>query len=329
MALVEVRDLRRTFMVRPRRAGLLGALRDLAAGPMAELHALDGVSFEVEAGEIVGYIGPNGAGKSTTIKCLTGIFKPTSGSVRVAGLDPWADRRQHVRHIGVVFGQRTQLWWDLAVQEAYNLLAAVFDVPTADYRRRLGELTELLDLAPLLGMPVRELSLGQRVRCDLAAALLHGPRMVFLDEPTIGLDVAVKVRIRSFVRDLAARQGVAVVLTTHDLGDIEELCERVVLLDKGKVMFDGSLDDLRSRLGGRRTLVVETGRPLSDDALTTLATTVDGEVSRRSATGLEVEFSAQAGVVVQAVMAAVTVEDLTIAEPSMEQIVARLYEERR
>ncbi len=332
-ALVEVTDLVRTFQVRPRRRGVVGALRDLVSGRSVEVAALSGVSLTVGAGEIVGYIGPNGAGKSTTIKCVTGILKPTSGTVRVCGLDPWKERSAHVRNIGVVFGQRTQLWWDLAVVEALDLLAAVFEVPPDLYRSRLGALQELLDLQPLLRTPVRELSLGQRVRCDLAAALLHAPRVVLLDEPTIGLDVAVKHKIRAFVRDLAARDGVAVLLTTHDLGDVESLCHRVVLVDRGAAVFEGTLDALRARLGGRRRLVVTTRGPIPAVARDQLAARLGVVVGELAPDRVEITFAAgqSASPIVAAALEVLgaTVDDLSLAEPSIEEVVAAFYAEQR
>jgi ABC-2 type transport system ATP-binding protein len=243
---IRVEALSRSFTVRQRRPGIVGGFKDLFGGPTQVLVALDAVSFEVNPGEIVGYIGPNGAGKSTTIKCLTGILKPTSGTVVINGLDPWCDRIEHVRNIGVVFGQRTQLWWDLAVIEAFDLLAAIYGVLDADYHARREELDALLDLGDLLHKPVRELSLGQRMRCDLAASLLHAPSVVLLDEPTIGLDITVKKRVRSFIRSMATERGAAVFLATHDLGDIEKLCDRVLVLVGGRLVLDGRVDELAS-----------------------------------------------------------------------------------
>lgn len=328
MPVVEVSDIRRSYRTRERRPGLLGAVRDLFGAERREVVALDGVSLRVEPGEILGFIGANGAGKSTTIKCVTGILKPDAGTIRVCGLDPWAQRQAHVRNIGVVFGQRTQLWWDLAVIEAFDLLAAVFEVPDADYRRRLAELCELLALTePLLHTPVRQLSLGQRVRCDLAAALLHGPKVLLLDEPTIGLDVAVKQRIRSFIRHIARERQVAVLLTTHDLSDIEELCERVVLVDAGRTVFDGPLTELRA-LGGKRRLTLHTNTPPTDEDLA--AIDVPGTITRDGPATVVVRFATDvpAAQVVAPLMAALDVEDLSLDEPGIEEVVARLYEER-
>jgi ABC-2 type transport system ATP-binding protein len=210
------------------------------------VHAVRDLSFTVEAGEFVGYLGPNGAGKSTTIKMLTGILAPTSGSIRVAGLDPARRRTALARRIGVVFGQRTTLWWDLPLRDSFELIRHLYKVDQTDFRRRLAELTELLDLAGLMTTPVRQLSLGQRMRGDITAALLHDPTVLVLDEPTIGLDVVSKAAMRDFLRRLNADRGTTVLLTTHDMGDIEKLCRRVMLIDHGSLAFDGTLDDLRA-----------------------------------------------------------------------------------
>ncbi|MER5650809.1 ATP-binding cassette domain-containing protein [Streptosporangium sp. NPDC002524] len=210
------------------------------------VHAVRDLSFTVEAGEFVGYLGPNGAGKSTTIKMLTGILAPTSGSVRVAGLDPARRRTALARRIGVVFGQRTTLWWDLPLRDSFELIRHLYKVDQTDFRRRLAELTELLDLAAFMTTPVRQLSLGQRMRGDITAALLHDPTVLVLDEPTIGLDVVSKAAMRDFLRRLNADRGTTVLLTTHDMGDIEKLCRRVMLIDHGSLAFDGTLDDLRA-----------------------------------------------------------------------------------
>ncbi|MET8052200.1 MULTISPECIES: ABC transporter ATP-binding protein [unclassified Streptosporangium] len=218
------------------------------------VHAVRDLSFSVEAGEFVGYLGPNGAGKSTTIKMLTGILAPTSGSIRVAGLDPTRRRTALARRIGVVFGQRTTLWWDLPLRDSFELVRHLYKVDQKDFRRRLTELTELLGLAGFMGTPVRQLSLGQRMRGDITAALLHDPAVLVLDEPTIGLDVVSKAAMRDFLLRLNAERGTTVLLTTHDLGDIEKLCRRVMLIDRGSLAFDGTLDDLRATAPGEASM---------------------------------------------------------------------------
>jgi ABC-2 type transport system ATP-binding protein len=206
------------------------------------------VSFSIEPGEMVGYIGANGAGKSTTIKMLTGILVPTSGQVVANGYIPYRDRRRYTKHIGVVFGQRTQLWWDIAVIESFKLLKQIYEIPDADYNRRLEMFSEILNLGDYLHTPVRKLSLGERMRCDLVASLLHNPPLLFLDEPTIGLDVVAKDRIREFLKEINRTQRTTVLLTTHDLSDIEELCKRLLIIDKGKILFDGELREMKQRL---------------------------------------------------------------------------------
>jgi len=246
--LIEVRNLTKEFRSFRRREGVVGALQNLFVREYVTVHAVDRVSFTIEPGEMVGYIGANGAGKSTTIKVLTGILVPTSGKVSANGYVPWRDRRRYTKHIGVVFGQRTQLWWDIAVIESFKLLKEIYQVPEADYRRRLDLFGDILNLKEYLHTPVRKLSLGERMRCDLAASLLHNPPLLFLDEPTIGLDVVAKDRIREFLKEVNRTERTTVLLTTHDLSDIEELSRRILIIDKGKILFDGDLAQMKKRL---------------------------------------------------------------------------------
>jgi ABC-2 type transport system ATP-binding protein len=249
MSFIEVTNLRKEFRVFRHREGVWGAFKDLFQREYKTLAAVDGISLSIEKGEFVGYIGPNGAGKSTTIKMMTGILVPASGRIIANGFQPYEDRAKYTKTIGVVFGQRTQLWWDIAVIESFKLLRRIYDVPEPDYRRRLAFFCELLGLDEFLHSPVRKLSLGQRMRCEMAAALLHNPPIVFLDEPTIGLDLIAKDRIRQFLKNINRELSTTILLTTHDLSDIEELCRRVIIIDKGKILYDGSLDELRHRLG--------------------------------------------------------------------------------
>ncbi len=249
MSFIEVHNLRKEFRVFKHREGVWGAFKDLFQRNYQPLVAVNGINFSIEKGEFVGYIGPNGAGKSTTIKMMTGILMPTSGEIVANGFRPYEDRARYTKNIGVVFGQRTQLWWDIAVVESFKLLRRIYDVPEADYRKRLAFFSDLLGLDEFLHSPVRKLSLGQRMRCEMAAALLHNPPIVFLDEPTIGLDLVAKDRIREFLKDINRTLSTTILLTTHDLSDIEELCRRVIIIDKGKLLYDGSLDGLRHRLG--------------------------------------------------------------------------------
>ncbi len=246
--IVEVRNLSKQFRTFRRREGVLGALQNLFVREYVTVHAVDHISFTIEPGEMVGYIGANGAGKSTTIKMLTGILVPTSGQVLASGFVPYRDRTRYTKHIGVVFGQRTQLWWDIAVIESFKLLKEIYGIPQADYRRRLGLFSEILGVKDYLHTPVRKLSLGERMRCDLAASLLHNPPLLFLDEPTIGLDVVAKDHIREFLKEVNRIERTTVLLTTHDLSDIEELCKRILIIDKGKILFDGDLREMKARL---------------------------------------------------------------------------------
>ncbi len=326
--LIRVQGLCKDYAVTKRREGVWGGVVDLVKPRRDTLRAVNDVSFDIAPGEMVGYIGANGAGKSTTIKMLTGILTPTAGSVEVGGLVPWRDRSHYTRHIGAVFGQRTQLWWDLAVIESFHLLRRIYEVEETEYRRQLDLFRELLELDDFLHQPVRKLSLGQRMRCDLAAALLHGPRLLFLDEPTIGLDVVAKESVRVFLREIREQLGVTVLLTTHDLGDIQQLCRRLIIIDHGKVVFDGELDDLRGRVGDRVRLHVELreGAPSTDLA----AATGTMPVTWREADGPvhEAEFSrrdVRSAEVIRAVVNDRPVHDLRIEEQDIEEIVREIY----
>lgn len=257
MALIEVRDLVKEFR---RPAARRGGWRDIARlfRPEYTVHrAVNHLTFSIEEGELVGFLGPNGAGKSTTIKMLTGILMPTSGHLSVAGLHPARQRRLHARQIGVLFGQKTQLWWDIPTIESLRALKAIYGVPDEIWRRNLDLFRELLALHEFEHVPVRQLSLGQRMRADLAAALLHDPKILFLDEPTIGVDVLAKERLRTFIREINRDRKVTVLLTTHDMGDIEKLCSRVMIIDRGTLLYDGPTEALKQTFGGLRTLVID------------------------------------------------------------------------
>ncbi|WP_322202666.1 ABC transporter ATP-binding protein [Acutalibacter intestini] len=243
--MIEVKDLRKTFRVARRDAGFAQAAKALFHREYDLIHALDGISFSIRDGEMVGYIGPNGAGKSSTIKILSGILTPDSGQCLVNGRVPWKERTRHVREIGVVFGQRTQLWWDVPVIDSFELLKDIYAIPPETYRINVDELTQLLDLGDLLRTPARMLSLGQRMRCEIAGSLLHSPKLLFLDEPTIGLDAVSKLAVREFIRRLNQERRTTVLLTTHDMQDIEALASRILLIGKGKILLDGGLEDIR------------------------------------------------------------------------------------
>lgn len=313
MPIVDVEDVRRTFVVRRK----VGRVRRAAE----EVTAVDGISFAVEPGEMVGYIGPNGAGKSTTIKMLTGILVPTSGHLRVAGLTPHRDRTELAGRIGVVFGQRTTLWWDLPLRDSFDLLRRIYRVPRPRFTANLDTFVELLELAPFLDTPVRQLSLGQRMRGDIAAALLHDPDVIYLDEPTIGLDVVSKARLRGFLRETNAERGVTVLLTTHDLVDIERLCSRVMVIDHGRLVFDGDLAALQRVGGGRRTLVVDLPEPAPAVEVPG-ATTVRVDGPRQ---WLEFPVEQSAAPVIAGLTAAYDIADLALLEPDIEDVITGIY----
>ena len=247
--MIEMKGISKTYRVRRREAGLGNAIKSLVSRDYTDIPALQNMSFTVPDGQILGYIGPNGAGKSTTIKILSGILRPDSGTCTVDGLTPWEDRKKHVARLGAVFGQRSQLWWDVPVMESFLLLRDIYRVDEREFRENLDRLTELLDLGELLRTPARMLSLGQRMRCEIAAALLHGPRVLFLDEPTIGLDAVSKLKVRSFILEQNRLCGTTVLLTTHDMQDIDALCSRVLLIGKGQLLLDGDTARIRSMAG--------------------------------------------------------------------------------
>ena len=326
MSLILVEDLVKTFRIPERNPGMWGAIRGVVHRRHRVVCALDRVSFSLNPGELVGYIGPNGAGKSTTVKVLSGILVPDSGRCEVLGRTPWKERIPTVREIGVVFGQRTQLWWDLPVIESFDLLRDVYRVSQGQYVRARDELIALLSLEPLLNVPVRQLSLGQRMRCDLTAALLHAPTLLFLDEPTIGLDAVSKLAVRDFIKKLNRERGVTVILTTHDMDDIETLCERVLVISGGKVLSDGTLEDLRSRVTRERWLTVD----LVDES----QQIVDPDASVIRSEGHRVHLSfdpcrVSAAALIGRIAANYAIQDLFVENPPIEEIIARLYEEEK
>jgi ABC-2 type transport system ATP-binding protein len=316
VAIIELDDVTKDF-VRYARAGRVRRRRE-------EIRAVDGISLRVEQGDIVGYIGPNGAGKSTTIKMLTGILLPSGGRIRVAGVDPQRERVTLARRIGVVFGQRTQLWWDLPLRDSFELLRWVYRVPDARHRSNLDAFVELLDMAPFLDTPVRQLSLGQRMRGDLVASLLHDPDLLFLDEPTIGLDVVSKAKVRDFLVRINAEREVTMVVTTHDLSDVERLCARLIVIDHGKVLHDDTVDGIKDLFGGARTVVVdleETAPPLVLDLPGVVVDRVDGP--RQWVTFPR--SGPSAAEVIAAIARTARVRDLTVVEPAIEDVVSRIY----
>lgn len=257
MSLIEVKDLVKEFKVSKKKSGIRGSLVDLFKSETTLFKAVDNISFNIEKGEIVGYLGPNGAGKSTTVKIMSGILNPTSGTVKINGISPQENRKEVVKNLGVVFGQRTQLYWDLRLSESFELLKRIYRIPDKVYNENLKLLNEVLKINEIISIPVRQLSLGQRMRGDLAASMLHSPPIIFLDEPTIGLDVEAKYAIRQFIKDINSNFSTTVILTTHDLDDVEQLCKRIIIINKGKIIEDGPLDILVERIAPYRYLVVD------------------------------------------------------------------------
>ncbi|MBV8600937.1 MAG: ATP-binding cassette domain-containing protein [Candidatus Eremiobacteraeota bacterium] len=322
MPIIETRNLRKVFRSVKRYPGLGGAVRSLFTREYVDKAAVEDVTLAMEPGELVGYIGPNGAGKSTTIKMLTGILVPTSGEIHVAGLVPHEKRKENARNIGVVFGQRSQLYWDLPLQESFELLRAIYAVPRDRYRANLARFSEILALDEFMETPVRQLSLGQRMRGDFAAAMLHDPQIVYLDEPTIGLDVVAKEAIREFIAQINEERGTTVILTTHDLADVERLCNRIILIDDGRVVFDGGIERLRNEYGTHRTLVV------------TLAENCESfdfphtELVEREGNLVHLKFDRRritAEQLIRAVTERCTISDVSIVEPELEDIIRRIY----
>jgi ABC-2 type transport system ATP-binding protein len=307
--MIEVEHLSKQFVIR----------RGRFRRERVVVDAVNDISFRVERGELLGYLGPNGAGKSTTIKMLTGILMPSSGRVSVGGLDPSRRRIELAKRIGAMFGQRVQLWWDLPLIDSFELLRHIYKVPADRYRTSLSRFREVLDLDPFLHTPVRQLSLGQRIRGELTASMLHEPELLFLDEPTIGLDVVAKQRVRDFLVEINSERGVTVLLTTHDLGDIERLCKRLLVIDQGSLIWDGRIDDLRERYGGERTLVVDLEEPSPP-------LQIDGaRVERVDGPRQWLRFRGPAADLTARVAAAARLVDLQITEPDIEEIVRRIY----
>ncbi|MGM0866257.1 MAG: ABC transporter ATP-binding protein [Bacillota bacterium] len=330
MNAIEVHHLRKEFKAFSSRSGLKGAFRDLFTRNYKIVPAVNDISFNVKQGEMVGYIGENGAGKSTTIKMLTGILTPTGGELNVNGMNPHRDREKFVQTIGVVFGQRSQLWWDIAVQESFQLLKKVYKVPDQQYKAHMDHVIETLDIAPLLDKPVRKLSLGQRMRCELAAALVHNPPLLFLDEPTIGLDVLVKLKIRQFLKELNEKYNTTILLTTHDLTDIEALCERVVMLDEGKIIYDGALSQLKENWGDQKEVVFQF---LDDTSLSALSDLTNNQNISWSFDEKKQSYSALIEAddevisqLITKIVASFKVKDMKIEETTTEEIIRNIYE---
>ncbi len=320
--IIHVSSVTRHFRQRKKRSGFFGSLSMLINPDYETKVAVDDISFQIDQGEIVGYIGPNGAGKSTTIKMLSGILVPTAGSIEVMGLVPYRQRKEHARQIGVVFGQRTHLWWDVPVIDSLYLLRDIYKVPEAKFRKKLEVFNDLLGLGEIQDVPVRQLSLGQRVRADIAAALLHDPAILFLDEPTIGVDVVSKEKLRAFLREINQTNKVTVLLTTHDLNEIEKLCQRIMIIDHGRILYDGSLAEIRARYSAERVLAVEFEREVTDF-------TPPGAVLRRSEGRKKWfafnRFDTSPSQLIAAVSATHPVSDLTVTEQDIEEVIHAIY----
>ena len=321
--MIELNHISKTFRIAKRNAGMKEAVKALFRKEYTEIKALKDISFTVGDGEMVGYIGPNGAGKSSTIKVMSGILTPDSGRCLIDGLVPWKSRKEHARNIGVVFGQRSQLWWDVPVIDSFELLRDIYKVDEPVYRRNLDQLTQMLDLQEILRTPARQLSLGQRMRCEIAASLLHDPRILFLDEPTIGLVAVSKIAVRDFIRQINKEKGTTVILTTHDMQDIEALTQRILLIGKGQILLDGSLDELKSRNSKVRTLTVAySGGTFPQWDGIQLVKDSGGHAEFRVDTAVLPVSKA-----IEYLSASADIQDLSVAGTTAEELVVSLYEE--
>jgi ABC-2 type transport system ATP-binding protein len=323
--MITVSKLSKDFIIYKHHRGVLGAIRNLFSRQHSIVKAVDQISFSVQPGELVGYIGPNGAGKSTTIKMLTGLLVPTSGIVQVNDFIPWKDRQDYVSRIGAVFGQRTTLWWDLPVIESLDLIQHIYKIPTKDYHTNLLEFRHILELDTFLNTPVRSLSLGQRMRADICAALLHNPDILFLDEPTIGLDVVAKERIRKFIQHINLERNTTIILTTHDLSDVEKLCERVLIIDHGRLLYDGKLNNLKNRYGGNRELVVEFAEVYQD--LSIDGALIKDQLDRRVTYQFHRD-QVTASELIGQLSKHYRIQDLEVRDPEIESTIRRIYEDR-
>jgi ABC-2 type transport system ATP-binding protein len=322
MSAIFVKNLCKVYRIPVRKEGFWGNIRSFFAREYLSRTALDHVSFSIDPGELVGYIGPNGAGKSTTVKILSGILTPESGEVLVLGKTPWKNRIETVRQLGVVFGQRTQLWWDLPVIDSFELLKSMYDISESAYKNTLDQLVAALELSKLLSVPVRQLSLGQRMRCDIAASLLHSPKILFLDEPTIGLDAVAKLAVRDFIRHINKEHNVTIMLTTHDMDDIESLCSRVLILNEGSIFLDGSLEQVRTVISPERYLIV--------DLLNEYDSVRDHEATfvRQEGHRVWLKFTPKitnAPQLIARVLANHPIRDVFVEDPSIEEIIAQFY----
>jgi len=321
--MIELKNINKTFKIAKRNAGFGEAVKAVFKKEYTYIHALNDVSFTINDGEMVGYIGPNGAGKSSTIKIMSGILTPDSGECIINGRTPWKDRINHVKEIGVVFGQRSQLWWDVPVVDSFELIKDIYNVDGTAFNKNLEELTELLDIGEIIRTPARQLSLGQRMRCEIAASLLHNPKILFLDEPTIGLDAVSKIAVRLFIKTINKERGTTVILTTHDMQDIEALTERILLIGKGKILLDGALCELKKRNSNHKTLVVDyVGEKLNATDGLSITKDLDGHADIVVNTEI-----ISVSVAIAHISAQVDVNDISVMGTTAEEMVVSLYKE--
>ena len=330
MEIIKVENLKKEFIIYEKEPGLKGVIKSFYNAKKIVKKAVDDVSFTIQQGEIVGYIGPNGAGKSTTIKMLTGILTPTSGEVRVDGIIPYQKRTVNAKKIGVVFGQRTQLWWDLPLIESFTVLKEIYQISEADYKERLAYFTELFGLNEFIKQPVRQLSLGQRMKADIVASLLHNPKLLFLDEPTIGLDVIAKENIRKTLKDIHEKYQTTIILTTHDLADIEELCDRIMMIDQGKIIYDGSLETIKAKFGSKK-IVCFTLKNDSDIDLKVFETLKQKDadltcsIENKQLTVIFNKLKINVGDIIGPVLTQTEVLDIDISDDHLENIIKAIY----
>lgn len=326
--IIQIRNITKEFRVPDRREGLIGSIRDLFSRRYHTLRAVDDISMDIAQGEIIGYLGPNGAGKSTTIKMMTGVLEPSSGEILVNGCAPYRNRTRNAQNIGVVFGQRSQLWWALPLIESFRLLKDIYMIPDAQYNEMLELYSSLVDIGPLLCKPVRQMSLGQRTLSDILAAFLHDPKIVFLDEPTIGLDVSMKSKIRTLIRELNRKKNTTVILTTHDMGDVDALCERIIIIDHGKMLYDNDIEHLKKYFGAYRTLKLRVKGSLSEQA-ESIAAELPGCTVSSDDNWISVLVNEDKQKVVSVLSQLQTshdIRDMQLEEISSEEVIKRIYE---
>lgn len=321
--MIELSGISKSFKVAKRNAGYQNALKSLFKKEFTTINALEDISFKINDGEMVGYIGPNGAGKSSTIKIMSGVLTPDSGTCVINGRTPWKNRVEHVQEIGVVFGQKSQLWWDVPIIDSFELLKDIYKVSDSAYKKNIGDLTELLDIAEVLKTPARQLSLGQRMRCEIAASLIHNPKILFLDEPTIGLDAVSKIAVREFIKTINKENKTTVILTTHDMQDIEALTDRILLIGKGKILLDGNLDEIKKRNSSFKTLIVDfTGEKLSPIEHASFVKNLNGHAE------ILVDTSATSiSKIITMLSNTVEINDMSVVGTSTEDMVVSLYKE--